>query len=148
MIWTWPTRQYTSPWDDVDRLQRELNRLFEPFGRGMQRAQGEFPAVNVWVGDDTALLTAEIPGVDPATVEVSVKDDTVTLRGNREAERPAKGESVLRQERGAGTFVRSFALPFHVDPATVTAQYRYGILQVSLPRAEADKPRRIKVNAA
>jgi len=132
----------------MERLQRELNRVFEPFSRGGARGRGEFPAVNVWMGDDTALLTAEIPGVDPATVEVSVKDDTVTLRGNREVERPGTGETLLRQERGAGSFVRSFALPFHVDPATVTAQYRYGILQITLPRAEADKPRRIKVNAA
>jgi HSP20 family protein len=148
MIWTWPTRRYTSPWDEMDRLQRELNRLFEPFSRTTQRALGEFPAVNIWMGDDTALLTAEIPGVDPASVEVSVKDDTVTIRGRREAEPLRKGEALLRQERGAGEFVRSFALPFHVDPANVTAQYRYGILQVTLPRAEADKPRRIKVNAA
>jgi len=148
MIWTWPARSYSSAWDEMDRLQREMNRLFEPLSRGFAGVRGEFPAMNVWAGDDTALLTAELPGVDPATVEVSVKDDTVTIRGTRPAEPLKEGETLLRQERGAGDFVRSFALPFHVDPAKVTAQYRYGILQVTLPRAEADKPRRIKVNAA
>jgi HSP20 family protein len=132
----------------MDRLQRDLNRLFEPFGRGVRSGQGEFPAVNIWMGEDTALMTAEIPGVDPATVDVSVKDDTVTLRGKRMTETPKKGETLLRQERGVGEFVRSFALPFHVDAAKVTAQYRYGILQITLPRAEADKPKRISVNAA
>jgi len=146
MLWTWPTGRYWSTWDELDRLQREVNRLFEPVSRS-GRSVGEFPAVNIWANDDTALLTAEIPGVKPDSIEVTVKNDTVTLRGNREPEELAKGEDYLRQERGAGAFVRSFSLPFHVDGHKVTAQYRMGILQITLPRAEADKPKRIAVNA-
>ncbi len=148
MMWTWADRPYSTLWEELESLQREMDRLFEPFSRGRQHPAAEFPAVNIWTGDDTALLTAEIPGVDPASIEVTVKDDTVTIRGERRPEEPGKGETLLRQERGWGSFVRSFALPFHVDPETVTAQYRYGILQITLPRHEADKPRRIKVNAA
>jgi len=131
----------------MDRLQREMNRLFEPFSRSVSRDQGNFPAVNIWTGDDNALLTAEIPGVDPDKIEVTVKNDTVTIRGNRELDDLSEGESYLRQERGAGTFVRSFSLPFHVDGDKVSAQYQKGILQLTLPRAEADKPKRITVNA-
>ena len=148
MIWTWPTGRYWNTRDGLDRLQQEVNRLFEPFSRSGGLARGEFPAVNIWSSADTALLTAEIPGVNPAAIEVIVKDDTVTLRGSRDQEGLGKGESYLRQERGAGSFVRSFSLPFHVDEHKVTAQYSLGILQVSLPRAEADKPTRIKVEAA
>jgi HSP20 family protein len=147
MIWTWPTQRYATAWDDMDRLQRELNRLFEPLNRG-SREPAQFPAVNIWSSADTVLLTAEVPGVSPETLDVSVKDDTVTIRGSREAEAPKQGETLLRQERGAGAFARSFALPFHVDAGKVTAQYRTGVLQVMLPRAEADKPKRIKVSAA
>jgi HSP20 family protein len=146
MLWTWPTGRYWNTWDEVERLQREVNRLFEPFGRSGARAAGEFPAVNIWTNADTALLTAEIPGTNPEAIEVTVKNDTVTLRGRRDVEALGKGESYLRQERGAGAFVRSFALPFHVDGQRVTAQYRLGVLQLSLPRAEEDKPKRITVN--
>jgi len=124
-----------------------MNRLFEPFARVGGAAQGNFPAVNIWTGEDNALLTAEIPGVDPAKIEVTVKDDTVTIRGSRELDELKEGESYRRQERGAGTFVRAFALPFRVDGDKVTAQYRMGILQLTLPRREADKPKKIAINA-
>jgi HSP20 family protein len=147
MLWTWPTGRTWSTWDDLGRLQREVNRLFEPFGKSGGRAEGEFPAVNIWTNADTALLTAELPGVAPEAIEVSVKSDTVTIRGGRELEAPGKGESDVRQERGAGSFVRSFSLPFVVDGQKVTAQYRLGVLQLTLPRAEDDKPKRIAVKA-
>jgi HSP20 family protein len=130
----------------MDRLQREMNRLFEPFAGG-RGGTGNFPAVNIWTGEDNVLLTAEIPGVDPEKLEVTVKDNTVTIRGSREAEELKEGESYLRQERGAGTFVRSFALPFQVEEGKVSAQYQKGILQLTLPRAEEDKPKKITVNA-
>jgi len=147
MLWTWPTGRYWNTSGDLERLQREMNRLLEPLSRSSGLVAGEFPAVNIWASPDTAILTAELPGVNPAAIEVTVKNDTVTLRGSREMEALGKGESYLRQERGAGSFVRSFALPFHVDGHKVTAQYRLGILQVSLPRSEEDKPKRITVNA-
>ena len=92
MLWTWPTRRYGRMWGEMDRLQREMNRLFEPFAGG-RRGQGNFPAVNIWTGEDEALLTAEVPGVDPDTIEVTVKDDTVTIRGSRELDQLGDGES-------------------------------------------------------
>lgn len=146
MLWTWPTTRYGSLWGDVDRLQREMNRLFEPLVR-TGAGSGNFPAVNIWTGEDEALLTAEIPGVDPEKIEITVKADTVTIRGSRQLEELKKGESYLRQERGAGSFVRSFSLPFHVDDGKVTAQYRMGILQLTLPRREEDKPKKIAIKA-
>lgn len=146
MLWTWPTSRY-GMWSEMDRLHREMNRLFEPFSRGGSQASGNFPAVNIWTGEDDALLTAEIPGIDPAKLEVTVKNDTVTIRGSREHGALKEGESYLRQERGAGRFVRSFALPFHVDGEKVSAQYQKGILQLTLPRREEDKPRKISISA-
>jgi len=143
MLWTWPTNRYGSVWGDLNQLQREMNRLFA----GDQSSSGNFPAVNLWSGEDKALLTAELPGIDPDKLEVTVKDNTVTLRGTIEREELKEGESYLRQERGAGTFVRSISLPFKVDDARISAQYQKGILQVTLPKAEADKPKKISITA-
>jgi len=147
MLWTWPTTRYGSAWSELDRLHREMNRLFEPYSHGRGDVFGNFPAVNIWAGEDDALLTAEIPGVDPEKIEVTVKDDTVTIRGAREADDLAEGEGYLRQERGSGVFARTFALPFNVDSGKVTARYQKGILQLTLPRLEEDKPKKITVNA-
>lgn len=145
MLWTWPTTRYGNLWDEMDRLHRQVHGLFEP--RARAAARDSFPAANIWTGEDNALLTAEIPGVDPEKVEVTVKDSTVTIRGDRELDGLKEGESYLRQERGAGTFVRSFALPFRVDADKVTAHCRTGILQLTLPRREVDKPKKIAIAA-
>jgi HSP20 family protein len=145
MLWTWPTR-YGDAWGAMDQLQREVNRLFEPFVRSAPRNFESFPLVNVWTSEDNALVTAEIPGIDPDSIEVTVKDNTVTLRGKREIEKLKEGETYLRQERGAGAFVRAFTLPFRVDADKVTAEYRLGILQLTLPRRQEDKPRRIAIS--
>lgn len=147
MFWTIPTTRYRDAWSDFDRLHREMNRLFEP---GVRRARMEaesFPAVNVWANEDDILMTAEIPGVDPAKLEITVKNDTVILRGERPEDELAEGEAYLRQERGAGTFVRTFSLPYHVDGDKVHAEYQMGILKIRLPRRAEDKPRKITVQA-
>ncbi|MDX9980717.1 MAG: Hsp20/alpha crystallin family protein [Lentisphaeria bacterium] len=147
MLWTWPIKRHGSLWGELDRLQREFNQFMEPLARtGMSRF-AEFPAVNIWVGEDNALLTAELPGIDPDKLEITVKNDTVTIRGIREAEKLDNGQTLIRQERGAGSFVRSFALPFHVDSERVAAQYQKGILQVVLPKPETEKPKKITVKA-
>jgi HSP20 family protein len=131
----------------MDRLQDEMNRMFDPLLRSSARGPSSFPAVNIWTNEDDALVTAELPGVDPDKIEVTVKENTVTIRGSRELDELKEGEAYLRQERGAGTFVRSFTLPFTVDGDSVTAQYQMGILQLTLPRRAEDKPRKISVNA-
>lgn len=146
MLWTWPTTRYGNLWDEMNRLQREMSRVFDPLRRAADTGGG-FPAVNIWTGEDEALLTAELPGVNPDKIEVTVKDDTVTIRGTRETDTLKEGENYLRQERGAGSFVRTFALPFHVDAGKVKAHYRTGILQLTLPKHEADKPKKITVHA-
>ena len=92
-------------------------------------------------------MTAELPGIDPKALEITVKNNTVTIRGSREVEEPGEGRTALRRERGEGTFVRSFSLPFRLDADKVSAQYQKGVLQVMLPRSEADKPKKISVNA-
>jgi HSP20 family protein len=108
----------------------------------------EYPAVNLWRGDDDVVLTAEIPGVEPEDLDISVQNHTVTLRGSRKAESLKEGESYHRQERGSGSFVRTVQLPFEADANNVEAKLEKGILRLTLPRAEADKPKKIAVKTA
>ena len=127
---------------DMQRLQSSLNRLLSASAANRQE---EFPPINVWTSGNGAIVTAEIPGVAPDDVEISLVNDTLTIRGFRKAEELTEGESRHRQERGYGQFTRSLQLPFGVEPDNVQAKFNNGVLQITLPRAEAEKPRRISV---
>lgn len=131
------------PFSALRRLQDEIERGFAGPGRV---AQG-FPAINLWQGPDSAALTAELPGVQAADLEISVKDDVVTLSGERKA--PAVGEQGAwhRRERSYGRFSRLIELPFRVDPDRVEARLQDGVLQIELHRPETDKPRRITISS-
>lgn len=107
-----------------------------------------FPAVNAWTNENEAVVTAEVPGIEPEKIDISVTGNTVTLRGSREHEAQVKEQGWLRRERSVGSFSRSLELPFQIDTEKVTAQARHGILTITLPRAQSDRPRRITVNAA
>ncbi len=131
------------PFSDVRRLQREMNRLFEGYGAEAD----EFPAVNVWSGQDEMVVTAEIPGVDPKDLSINVNQDVLTLEGKRQAEDLQEGVVCHRCERGQGNFTRSLRLPFEVEAAGVKARHKLGVLTIRLPRAEASKPKKIAISA-
>lgn len=147
MIWSTPSGKFWAPRGEMGRLRQEVDQLLGRHAGSPTASAGEFPAVNVWTGDDNAILTAEVPGVDPEAIELTVVNDTVTIRGSRETEKAKEGETYQRQERGSGRFVRSFALPFAIESGKVAAACKNGILQVTLPRAEADKPKTIAITA-
>lgn len=130
------------PLQEMQRLQREMNRVFSGLE---QPLNPEVPPLNAWVGESDVVVSAELPGVDPGKVDVSVVGDTLTISGAREAAALKAGESYHRQERSYGRFTRSLQLPFHVEAGKVEAKYDKGILRVTLPRAEADKPKKIAV---
>ncbi len=145
-LWHWrrePSLHHHHPWQHVDRMMRDLGLLSSALGT--QPAAREFPAVNVWTSADKALVTAEIPGVAPDDLDVSVENEVLTIRGSREPDELAGEERWVRQERGYGSFARSVALPFAVEGDQVSATYRNGVLTVELPRAEAQKPHKIEV---
>jgi HSP20 family protein len=129
------------PWLELDRMQRLFRDLSMP-------ATGEFPAVNVWVNGDAAEVKVELPGVDPKDVDISVVGKTLTLRGSRSPEEAKEEESYHRRERWSGSFNRAVDLPFSVNAAKVEARFSKGILTITLPRAEEDKPRKIAVISA
>jgi HSP20 family protein len=132
----------------MERLQREMNRLLSGTSRwpGQSAAPG-FPTMNVWTDQDGAVVTAELPGVNPEDIDISVQDDTLTLRGNRAPDEVQEGGTYHRRERRSGSFTRSFQLPFQVASDQVDASYAKGILSITLPRAEADKPKKIAIKA-
>lgn len=138
----WRVGGMTDPLRELRRMQGELNRVFSGAGRSLNP---EAPAVNAWVGEADVIVAAELPGVDPAKVEISVVGDTLTISGTRAAEPLKAGESYHRQERDFGRFSRTIQLPFHVEADKVEATYSRGVLKITMPRAEADKPRKIAV---
>jgi HSP20 family protein len=143
-----PYRSFWSPWREMARLQRDMNRLFSQTPTGFAGdVAPTFPAMNVWTDEDRAIVTAELPGVAPDDVDVSVVGDTLTLKGSRQPDELEEGETYHRRERRYGAFTRAFQLPFHVDPDQVEATFWDGVLQISLPRAEEDKPKKIAVKA-
>ena len=130
------------PFRELRRLQDEMDRRLA--GRLPHAAGGGFPAVNVYAGPDGIAVVAELPGVEKDDLEVQAHRDTLTLRGTR---RPAaeREEAYHRRERRSGPFTRSIQLPYRIDPERIEAQLENGVLRLSLPRPEEDKPRRIAV---
>jgi HSP20 family protein len=137
-----------STWREMDRLQQEMNRVFESYYPARMRQAPGYPAMNVWTNENGVKLTAEVPGVHPEDIDINVVGETLTLSGTREAEELNESARYHRQERGYGKFTRSIQLPFPVDVNQVEATFKNGVLNIALPRAEADKPRKILVKSA
>jgi HSP20 family protein len=107
-------------------------------------AGGSYPPLNVFRKGDDFALVAEVPGISSSDVEIQVKGRTVRLSGSKSVNYPEKA-SVHRRERLQGRFDRSITLPVEVDQDRVTAECRDGVLAITLPRAERDKPRSIRI---
>jgi HSP20 family protein len=142
-----PYAGWMSPRRDMERLRREMNRLFTEWPtRARWGAAPSYPAMNVWTDEDSAVITAELPGTLLEDIEISVEDDTLTLRGQRKPDYE-EGATYHRRERRHGSFLRTFRLPFRVDAAKVDATFSKGVLSIVLPRAEEDMPKRITIRA-
>jgi HSP20 family protein len=137
------TRGY-NPLLDMQRAQADLNRMF---GTMRFYPPPEFPLLNLWTNPDGAIVAAEVPGVSPDDLEISIRRDTVTLRGTRKGE-PTDDAVVLRQERRTGSFARNMVLPFRVDAEKASAKFDRGVVTLTLPRPEEDKPHRISISRA
>ena len=145
-----------APWhsfSELERLRREMDRIFESVSPAVARTAGflpgsgarQYPRVNIAESADGYLVEAIAPGVDPAALEVSLKDNVLTLAGEKRVPEGVKPEAFHRTERAGGRFVRSIELPDEVDGERVKAAYVDGVIQVELPRSEKAKPRRIEI---
>jgi HSP20 family protein len=106
------------------------------------------PAVDIFEEPEAIRITAEVPGVKPEDVKISLENNVMTIRGTKEQVAAERTERVHRYERTYGAFERSFALPATVDAGAIKATYEHGILTVTLPKVEKAKPREIQVQVA
>jgi HSP20 family protein len=132
---------------DPFALMRSMLRDFDHF-TPTQSTQPVFPAVNVWRGDEAVAVTAELPGVDPAGIDISVKDNVLTITGERQAPQLPEGARWHRNERSFGKFSRTVRLPFAASDDKVEARMSNGVLRIVVGRPEEDKPRKIEIKAA
>ncbi|MBI5444173.1 MAG: Hsp20/alpha crystallin family protein [Deltaproteobacteria bacterium] len=144
------------PFRELERLRSEMDRIFENvLPAGTQRLSflpglgaRQYPRVNVAEDGNDYLVEALAPGVDPSTLDVSIKEGVLTLSGEKKAPEGVKADAYHRSERSAGRFVRSVELPAEIDAEKVKASYVDGILQVRLPKAERAKPKRVEISVA
>ena len=132
---------------DPFTLMRSMLRdpsLFAPDLGG----QSAFPTINFWQGDEAVAATAELPGIDPADIDISVKDNVLRITGERKAPDLPEGAKWHRSERGYGKFSRTVRLPFSASDDKVEARMKNGVLSIVIGRPEEEKPRKIRIEAA
>jgi HSP20 family protein len=125
---------------EMQRIQQQLNRIVSE-----RATEPECPPINVWASDDEAIIRAELPGIGPENIEITMVNDTLTVSASKTAEALGEGVSCQRQERFCGKFSRSLQMPFTVDSEKVKASFKNGILEINVPRAVEDKPRKIGI---
>jgi len=133
----------------LTRLHDNLDEMFESFFRGEEPAVGTFaPPLDVAERDDAILIRADLPGVKPEDIDVSVHANTLTLSGSRQEEKTDAGDNYYHVERRSGAFKRTVQLPSNVDPEQVHARCKDGVLTIELKKHEKELPRKIKINSA
>ena len=136
----WNLLEINNPFDELSNLHNEIHKLFD--GRGGEKKS--YPAVNIYGNENELTVLAELPGVCKENIDLTVHGDKLTIEGKRKKEE-LKEKVIHREERGQGKFIRTFRLPYEVENDKVAAKYNNGILEITLPRAEATKPQKIKV---
>jgi len=148
--WTW------DPFQELEAMRQQLERVFEDY-RGGRRpfsrtaflpglAARSYPLLNMNEDTDNLYVEGLAPGLDPESLDVTVRDDVLRIAGEKPSVNPdIKAEAFHRNERSAGRFVRTMGLPTSVDAGKVKAKYANGLLTITLPKAEEAKPKQIEV---
>jgi HSP20 family protein len=142
------------PFRDMVTIQDRMNRIFDDAFRANRGVGGEedyalaawAPAVDIYEQEGNLVLKAELPGVDPKDVDVRVENNVLTLQGERKFDNEVKKENYHRVERAYGAFGRSFTLPTVVDTEKIKAEYKDGVLRVTLPKREEAKAKQISIS--
>lgn len=137
------------PWTGLTPLRKEMDRLFERF---FEPRWDEFPALTGWAPvldvsetKEAVVVKAEIPGLDPKEIEVTLRGELLTIKGEKKEEKEEKDEHYHRTERAYGAFVRTVRLPVPVDGSKVAATFKNGLLMIKLPKTPAAKGTTIPV---
>lgn len=133
-----------SIWRDFDKLNEAITRSFLESG---SLSNSHFPPLNVYTKEDEAFVQVFLPGVENEDLDISVKENILTLKGKKKEEELAEGTEVHIREIHSGDFSRSLEFPFRVDVENVSAEYKNGVLGILVPRAEEDKPKKIMIQS-
>ena len=139
------------PFREVVTMQNRLNSLFRDLNKegDSPLSTAEFvPAVDIYEDDKKVMLKLEVPGIDEKDLDVSVENNTLTVKGERKFESEEKEENFHRIERRYGSFYRAFTLPSTVDTEHVQAKYNAGVLKLELLKKPEAQPKQIKINVA
>ncbi|MGA2570034.1 MAG: Hsp20/alpha crystallin family protein [Terracidiphilus sp.] len=136
------------PFREVATLQNRVNALFRDFNEGESSltTASFIPPVDIYEDEKKVILKLEVPGMEEKDLDVSVENNTLTVRGERKFAAEEKEENFHRIERRYGTFFRAFTLPTTVDTDSVAASYNAGVLKVELKKKPEAQPKQIKVN--
>lgn len=147
----------TARGDAFSQLQREVDRLFSEFSRGLPAMRWPFagegevmPSIDVSESDTAMEVTVELPGVEEKDIDVTLADDMLTIKAEKKAEKETRDKTYHLVERSYGSVRRAVSVPFPADPDKVKARFDKGVLTVTLPKppGAARKARSIKVKAA
>lgn len=134
------------PWSLLEQFQRQLDRFNDERSDTTSAVTSWSPAVDIKEENDRFVLKADLPGVKPDEIDVTMEDGVLTVRGERIDEKTDEQEGYKRVERFRGSFYRRFTLPDTTDSENISANYEHGVLELSIPKKPAVQPKRITVN--
>ncbi|MGD2125833.1 MAG: Hsp20/alpha crystallin family protein [Desulfobacteraceae bacterium] len=145
--WRGPFYEQFREFKELNRLQDEVNRLYESFfGKRPYGAKPHlFPGVNVWEDDHMIYVTAELPGVEAKDVDITVEEESLAIKGVRKIAPEAEAVSYHRKEREEGAFNRKISLPVRIAADKAHAESKDGVLMVVMPKAEEVRPRKVEI---
>lgn len=134
------------PFREINTLQREMNRLFDALSTETTQSASFVPAAEMHETPDAVELRVELPGMDAKDLDIQVTAESVSIAGERRSEKRSEDDGYVRTEFRYGKFQRVIPLPVRVQNQSVKAEYKDGILQLHLPKAEEEKNKIVKVN--
>ena len=153
MAWeltTWKPFGELTPFREFDRTSKEMDRLWDFFLEGGLRRRTEeagewLPSLNVAETKNELVVKAEVPGMDPKDIDISLSDGVLTIKGEKKQEKEEKEADYHLVERSYGVFTRSIPLPQEVESDKISASYKGGILKITLPKSEETKKKEIRI---
>ena len=152
MAWeltTWKPFRELAPFREFERVRREMDRLWDSFLEGGLRKRGEegewLPSLDVAETKNELVVKAEVPGMDPKDIDISLSDGVLTIKGEKKREKEEKEADYHVVERSYGSFLRSVQLPKEVQSDKISASYKNGILRITLSKSEEAKKKEVKV---
>ncbi|OIO71722.1 MAG: heat-shock protein [Zetaproteobacteria bacterium CG1_02_53_45] len=136
-----------TPWQELESMNRQLNRLLDDNVNPMKRDAGQWlPSVDIKETEASIKIQADLPGIEKKDVKLEIKDGVLSISGERHYEKDVQEENIHRIERSYGSFSRSFSLPRNIDPDKVEADMKDGVLEIRLTKRESAKARTVAIN--